>query len=190
LLSYTKITAPFAGVVTRKTVDAGDLAGPGVPLLEIEDQQQYRLEALVNEDQIASVKAGAPVPVKLDALGGQELPGTVSEIVPAADSSSRSFVVKIDLPRDPAIKSGLFGRARFSVDQKEVLTIPASAVVQRGQLTGVYVAGDDNVARLRLITIGKRHGDQYEALSGLDAGERIVTDGVERVNDGGAVQQR
>lgn len=189
LLSYTKIAAPFAGIVTRKTVDAGDLAAPGVPLLEMEVQGQYRLEALVDEEHIAGVKAGDAVSAKLDALGENDLAGSVAEIVPAADPSSRSFVVKIDLPQEPGIRSGLFGRARFSLNEKKVLTVPALALEQRGQLAYVFVVGDGNVARLRLVTEGKRYGDHCEVLSGLDAGERVVVDGGARVNDGDVVVQ-
>jgi multidrug efflux pump subunit AcrA (membrane-fusion protein) len=188
-LSYTKIVAPFAGIVTRKTVDVGDLAAPGAVLLEVEDTGQYRLEALVDEALVRRAKQGDKAPVVLDGLGAEELPGTVAEIVPSADPASRTFVVKIDLPQEPSVKSGMFGRARFSMGQKETLTVPVSAIVQRGQLTGVYVVGGDNVARLRLVTIGKRYGDRIEALSGLQPGERIAADNVEQVVDGCVVPQ-
>ena len=189
LLSFAKVTAPFAGIITRKTVDVGDLAAPGSPLLIVEDPQQYRIEAQVDEEQIHKIEPGSKVPVVLDAFGKGELAGTVAEIVPSADPASRTFVVKIDLPSDPAVRSGMFGRARFETGEKQTLTVPATAVVQRGQLTGVYVIGDGDVAHLRLITIGKHYGSDIEVLSGLEPGERIVADKADQVSDGAIVKQ-
>ncbi len=189
LLSFAKVTSPFAGIITRKTVDVGDLAAPGGPLLIVEDPQQYRLEAQVDEEQIRKIESGSKVPVVLDAFGKGEFAGVVAEIVPSADPASRTFVVKIDLPPDPAVRSGMFGRARFATSEKQTVTVPATAVFQRGQLTGVYVIGDNSVARLRLITIGKNYGSDIEVLSGLEPGERIVVDKIDQVTDGAIVKQ-
>jgi multidrug efflux pump subunit AcrA (membrane-fusion protein) len=83
----------------------------------------------------------------------------------------------------------MFGRARFETGQKEAVTVPATAAVQRGQLTGVYVIGDGDVARLRLITIGKHYGSDIEVLSGLEPGERIVADRADQITDGAIVKQ-
>jgi multidrug efflux pump subunit AcrA (membrane-fusion protein) len=189
LLSFAKVTAPFAGIITRKTVDVGDLAAPGSPLLIVEDPQQYRLEAQVDEEQIHKIEPGSKAPVVLDAFGNGELAGAVAEIVPSVDPASRTFVVKIDLPHDPAVRSGMFGRARFDTGEKQTLTVPATAVFQRGQLTGVYVIGDGGVARLRLITVGKHYGSDIEVLSGLEPDERIVADKTDQVTDGAIVKQ-
>ncbi len=188
VLSHTKVEAPFAGLVTKRWVDVGDMASPGAPLIELEDVQQYRLEAIVDEAVVQGIKNGENVPVTLDAVGGGPLEGVVAELVPSADPSSRTFVVKIDIPSPQGIKSGMFGRAAFSAGQKDALSVPASAVFERGQLSGVYAVGEGGVARLRLITVGKRRGDTVEVLSGLDPGERIVVDGVDRVTDGCVVR--
>jgi multidrug efflux pump subunit AcrA (membrane-fusion protein) len=85
------------------------------------------------------------------------------------------------------VRSGLFGRAQFSGEARQVLTVPLSAVVERGQLTSVYVVDAQDVARLRLITTGERRAERVEALSGLAGGERIVVDGKDRVRDGAKV---
>lgn len=183
LLSYTHIISPFDGIVTEKKGEVGILALPGTPLLTVEDTTQYRLEALVGESWIFHIRIGNPVSVSVDAAG-QDLSGTVVEIVPAADPQSRTFTVKIDLPAHPNIRSGLYGKARFSMGQKEVLLAPLEAIVERGQLVGLYVVDTDGIARFRLVKTGKRHGDRVEILSGLKAGERVVTRGVERVSDG------
>ncbi|MBI2435513.1 MAG: efflux RND transporter periplasmic adaptor subunit, partial [Candidatus Hydrogenedentes bacterium] len=172
--SYSAIVAPFAGVITRKMVEVGNLAAPGAPLLEMEDPRQYRLEALVDEANAHGVVPGVRVKVMLDAPEAQELDGTVAELVTAADPASRTFLVKVDLPAGVAARSGTFGRAQFAGSGKACLTAPASAVVERGQLSGVFVVAQDGVARWRIITVGKRFGEAVEVLSGLEAGERIV----------------
>ena len=107
---YTRIAAPFAGVVTAKSVEPGSLATPGGPLLTVERQGAYRLEASVDESKLPSVKAGQTVEVGLEALD-KRLSARVSEIVPAVDAASRTYTVKIDLPVVSNIRSGMFGRA-------------------------------------------------------------------------------
>jgi RND family efflux transporter MFP subunit len=154
----------------------------------MEDVKQYRLEAVVDEVLVQRIKRGDKVPVLLDAIGTAALDGLVAELVPSADPSSRTFLVKIDLPPTPGIKSGMFGRASFSAGQKDALAVPVAAVFERGQLSGVYVVGEGGVASLRLITAGKRRGDKVEVLGGLDPGERIVVDGIDRVTDGCVVR--
>ncbi len=171
---YTRIRAPFAGVVTEKKLDAGTLASPGVPVFTIEDTRSYRLEAAVDESDIRLVGVGQTVLVLLDALGNTELSGKVVQIVPAADPASRSFLVKTELPADPRLRSGLFGRARFSRGERSALTVPLAAIFERGQLQGVYVVGLNRIAELRYVTLGKAVGQQVEVLSGLQAGEKVV----------------
>ena len=187
-LSHTKVEAPFAGLVTKKWVEVGDMASPGAPLLELEDVRQYRLEAVVDEVLVQRIKKGDKVPMLLDAIGTGTLDGVVAELVPSADPSSRTFLVKIDLPPTPGIKSGMFGRASFNAGQKDTLVVPSAAVFDRGQLEGVYVVGEGGVTSLRLVTTGKRRGDKVEVLGGLDPGERIVVDGIDRVTDGCVVR--
>lgn len=188
MVGYARIASPISGIVTAKQVEIGSTASPGMPLLTIEDGSRYRLEAMVEESQIGKVKLKDPVRVRIDAIGGEELSGTIVEILPAADSMSRSFTVKIDIPPAQTPRSGLYGTARFPRGQRQAIAIPAKAIVQRGQLTGVFVVGDANVARLRLIKAGKAYGEQIEILSGLNEGERIVVGGAAKVNDGDRVQ--
>lgn len=187
-MGFSKLESPIAGIVTRKSVDIGDLASPGAVLLEIEDDQQYRLEANVDETQLGGLHVGDQVKVILDALGSAELAGAVSEIVPSVDPTSRTFQVKVDLVPEPRLHSGVFGRLHFAASAREILTIPKASLYERGQLTGVYVVSADNIARLRLIKTGKEYGDRIEVLSGLDGGERIVVDNLAQVTDGCTVE--
>lgn len=192
---YARVTAPFAGVVTRKSVDTGDLAAPGMPLFVLENPEQYRLVAQVNEERVHAMKTGMEATVLLDALAEGEvtepapLQGTIAEIVPAADPASRSFEVKVDLPQNAAVKSGMFGRARFHAGSREVLVVPETALFRRGQLDGVYVLDEKDMARLRLVIPGHKHGTDVEILSGLEAGERIVSENADQVSDGTVVKQ-
>jgi len=186
--SYAEITAPFGGVVTTKTVDPGTLAVPGTPLLTIEREGAYRLEASVEESHLAAIRVGQPVAVTLDGID-RTLDARVSEIVPAVDAASRSYIVKIDLPNVPGLRSGAFGRALFSMGSREALSIPAAAVSERGQLQSVLVA-ENGVARTRLITAGSKNKDRIEVLSGLTAGDKVIFPVPQSLGDGAAVEVR
>jgi membrane fusion protein, multidrug efflux system len=173
-LDYTRIRAPFDGVVTEKKADSGTLASPGMPIFTVEDVRRYRLEATVNENDLQYVRTGEQVSVIIDALDNAGMKGKVVQIVPAADAASRTFLVKIDLPTDTRLRSGLFGRAQVSRGERQAMLIPRSAVVERGQLQGIYVLDQNKVASLRYITLGKPSGAEVEVLAGLQDGERLV----------------
>ncbi len=173
-LSYTRVLAPFDGVITEKKADPGTLASPGLPTFTIEEQGHYRLEATINENDLRYVSPGELVPVVVDALRTPELKGKVVQIIPAADAASRSFLVKIELPADPQMRSGLFGRAQFSRGNRSSVLIPRSAVVERGQLQAIYVLDPNKIASLRYVTLGKTSGAEVEVLAGVQQGERLV----------------
>jgi RND family efflux transporter MFP subunit len=173
-VSHTRILAPFDGMITDKKADPGMLASPGVPIFTIEGLGHYRLEATVNENDLRYVRIGEQVPVVVGALENAELKGKVVQIVPIADPGSRSFLVKIELPVDMRLRSGLFGRAQFSRGTRSSLLIPQTAAVERGQLQGVYVLDLNRMANLRYVTLGKTTGAEVEVLAGLQEGERIV----------------
>jgi len=188
-LEDARITAPMAGVVVERRVETGNLASPGQPLLVLDDQRQYRLEAVLGESAVGRVRLGAVVPVVVDSLP-RPLEGRVAELIPAADPASRSVIVKLDLPVDTPLRSGMFGRARFSAGVRQALLVPAAVVVERGQISTLFVVGADGLARLRLVTLGERQGERVEVLSGLAAGERIVIEGAEGLADGSRVDVR
>jgi RND family efflux transporter MFP subunit len=186
-LSYTVVKAPFDGVITEKRVEAGELASPGQPLLKMEDPLQLRLEATVAEGDLKAIAQGGRISVFIDALEAQALNGVVSQILPAGDPQTHTFIVKVDLPKTPGLKSGMFGRFQLDKGTSQTILVPASAVVERGELTSVFVVGTDRIARLRWIKAGRRFDQQREILSGVNAGERILMDGSRGV-DGASVQ--
>jgi multidrug efflux system membrane fusion protein len=181
---YSRIAAPFDGVVTAKSVDPGILAAPGVPLLTIEREGSYRLEVAVEESRLATIRPGQTVSITL--LDRTEN-ARVSEIVPAVDAASRTYIVKIDLPPIPNLRAGVFGRACFPLAARQVVSIPAEALIERGQLQQVFVI-EDAQARLRMITAGRRAGSRVEVLSGLTAGEKIVAPVPAGLTDGARVE--
>lgn len=176
MLGYTKVAAPFDGVITRKHADVGDLATPGKPLLEMEDSRTLRLEADAPEAVVGKLTLGDKLPVRISALE-TELTGVISEISPAADPGSRTFLVKLNLPPQAGLRAGQFGRVAMPVGETAALRVPAAAVVQRGQMELVFVV-ISNLAQLRIVKTGKRIGDEVELVSGVSAGEQIVVSAV------------
>jgi RND family efflux transporter MFP subunit len=173
-LDYTRIRAPFNGFVTHKKSDSGTLASPGMPIFTVEDTSRYRLEVAINESDVWYVRVGGQVSIAIEALGNVALRGKVVEMVPAAEPASRAFLVKIELPKDTRLRSGLFGRAQFSRGKQQAVLIPRSAVIERGQLQGVFVLDQNKVASLHYVTVGKFSGAEIEVLSGLQGGEWFV----------------
>jgi RND family efflux transporter MFP subunit len=186
---YTRLLAPFDGVVTEKRVEMGNLATPGTPLLTIESTGHYRLVASVNEKDIALVRIGMTAPVKIESVTSEPITARVRQIVPAADPASRSFVVKVDLPNLPNLRSGLFGRISLSKGTREMLLVPRGAVLDRGQLQAVYVIGNDQIATLRYVTLGHEQDENVEVLSGIESGETLISDPGQRDLNGKLVKQ-
>lgn len=186
-LSYTFVKAPFDGVITEKRIEAGELAAPGQPMLKIEDPARMRLEVTVAEGDLKAIRTGDKVEVIIDALGEQPINGSIALILPAGDPATHTFLVKVVLPPTPGLRSGMFGRLRIEKGRTPTLVVAKSSVVERGQLTGVFVVGEDQIARIRWVKPGRTMGSQVEVLSGLTAGERILADASRGV-DGARVQ--
>ncbi|HUY80745.1 MAG TPA: efflux RND transporter periplasmic adaptor subunit [Acidobacteriaceae bacterium] len=171
---YTQIRAPFAGVVTARMADPGTLAGPGVPLLQLDSAGSLQLYTSVDESLIGSIRTGMKIPVSIDGAAASGITGTVAQIVPAADPASRTFLLKLDLPRIKDLRAGMYGSAQLPGTLHAAILAPQSAVVMRGSLACVYALDANGVAQLRYITLGNRQGNDVEVLSGLSAGETIV----------------
>jgi RND family efflux transporter MFP subunit len=188
-LGYAKVSSPVNGVVVSRMADPGALASPGMPLLEIEQVDGYRLEVAVPESDAGRLRIGEEVRLHLDALGDDgPASGRIGEIVPAVDTGSRTFLAKINLPNDPRLRSGLYGKAFLPGAAREALTVPGSAVVDRGQLRSVFVVEDGHI-RKRLVTLGEEREGRLEVLSGLEAGDEVVVN-PENAVDGARVGGR
>jgi RND family efflux transporter MFP subunit len=182
------ILAPYDGVVTAKMSDVGDLATPGTPFLTLESTGGYRVDVVLPEVYFSTVRLNQTVMISIPALGDQLLEGSVETIVPAADQGSRSFLVKIQLPADEAIRSGMFARVVFNTGEQRMMLIPVCALVPQGQLTGIFIVDDSQVTRFRLIRTGRRFDDTVEIITGLDDGQRFVVKPPPTLVDGARVE--
>lgn len=177
MLSYTVIRAPFAGIVSSKFVSEGDMASPGHPLVSVSDPGSLKITATVSENQISRLEEGSTVSVSVSSVGVSNVAARLTAISEAGDSMTRQFSIEAvidDAEVIEKLKVGMFARIGINMDQTERLTIPADAIVERGQLTGIYTISDDNRAVLRWIRLGERSGELVEVLTGLKPGEQFV----------------
>ncbi|HEX9080412.1 MAG TPA: efflux RND transporter periplasmic adaptor subunit [Desulfuromonadaceae bacterium] len=187
MADYTRIVAPISGVITARQADLGATVFPAQPLMTIEDEGTYQLELAVPESVMTRIRPGTPVQVTMDTLGSS-FGARIAEIVPAADAASHTFIAKVSLGQK-GIKSGMFGRGAIDLGTRGTgVLLPAKAVVERGALTSVWVVGKDNIARMRLVKVGKAVGERVEILSGLADGERVVVSGGEKVGEGARIE--
>lgn len=183
-LAYRTLVSPISGVIIAKPAEEGMLAAPGAPLVVIEEEGRARLEANVEESMLSGIRLGDPVTVVIESLGNMVKKGHVNEISPVADQASRTLIVKISIDDQKGLKTGFFGRAIFEGPQRQALLIPQSAIIEKGQLNGVFVVDAGNVARLTLIKTGKIHPEGVEVLSGLSEGGKIVANPGANLSDG------
>lgn len=177
-LDYTVLRAPFAGVVTRRYVHVGQAvqAGPPTPqpLIQLQALDDLRVNVEVPQSAVDAIRRQRAAEVST-ADGGQVAAVGV-EVFPYADPSTHTFNVRVLLPAGAAgLYPGMTVKVAFAADATRRMTVPVSALVQRGELVGVYVIGGHGVT-LRQLRIGDRHDGEVEVLAGLDAGERVARD--------------
>ena len=185
-LAYTEIRCPFDAIVVERLAEPGDLAAPSRALITIQSPTELRLEAPISESCARRVRTGDPVQVRVDAAD-VDLRANVTEIVPAVDPKSRSFLVRADLPSLSALQPGMFGRFEFPCGLRKALSVPPSAVRTQGQLDFVY-AVEGKRAHLRLVRLGRSREDKVEILSGLSRRDEVVADPPKTLRDGDPVE--
>jgi membrane fusion protein (multidrug efflux system) len=174
-LTYTRIAATDDDVVSERFADPGDLATPGKPILTVYDPKDLELHVHVPESLASGITLGRNLSVRIDATSwGAE--ASVREIVPLAQQTSRSVLVKLALPlaTSAPLLPGMFGRAEIPVGRAERVLVPQDAVQRIGQLDLVEVAAEDGTLTRRFVRVGRIEGGRAEILSGLDGGERIA----------------
>jgi RND family efflux transporter MFP subunit len=187
-LSYSALRAPFAGRVAARRVNLGDVVNPGAPLIEIEGEGGLELRATVESEIAATLHPGAKVRALVDGQPGP-LTATVSAIAPSGDPTTHRFELKADLSPSPSLRAGLFARLLVPGAAAEFhLTVPATALFERGGLTGLFVVRD-GLARLRWVAAGRRDGGTVEIRAGVEVGERVVLDPA-GLADGAAVSEQ
>jgi RND family efflux transporter MFP subunit len=189
--AYANIRAPFSGVVTNTYIDKGDMANPGVPLVSVESPGGFEVEAKVAENNISAIKVGTNAHILVKALD-TTITGKVSELSASAQNTGGQYVMKVVLDKtDAKILSGMYATVRLEAenesDGKTVVTVPSKALVHKGQLTGVYTLGQDNVALLRWLRLGENFGDEVEVLSGLSKGDQYIVSAEGKLYNGAKV---
>ncbi|HSR66635.1 MAG TPA: efflux RND transporter periplasmic adaptor subunit [Acidobacteriota bacterium] len=183
MLGYTRVTAPWPGIITARLVEPGDMAHPGRPLLRLADALSFEALASLGESSLGAVSLGQEVDVEIEALG-LTLGGKVGEIVPQADPSSRAFTVKVALPHHRGLRDGLFARVLFLLPPRDALILPSAALVRRGQLKGAFLVGAQGAIVFRLVETGREYEQGLEVLSGLASGDRVILNPGPDVSEG------
>jgi RND family efflux transporter MFP subunit len=187
-LGFSRISAPFAGLIAERNVDPGTVVSPGTSLLMIEDPSSYELEVALPESHAELAETGTAAVISIPSISLRTL-AKIAEVQPSAEPASRSSLVRFPLPAAPGIRSGLFGRSAFSIGTVDTLAVPDRAVLRRGQLTSVFVISDGR-ARRRLITTGRQSEGDVEVLSGLAESEQVVVSDPGTIADGSPVEVR
>lgn len=183
-LAYTSIASPVDGVVVARYKHSGDMAVTGVPILTIESREVLLFKVFVSESNVGRITPGMIAGVRIDALPGRTINGTVHRIIPSGDPVTRRYEVNLALPIAPEILPGMFGRAEFVLNSSPTTAVPRQAMVRRGGLDGVFVVDDNNVARFRWLRLGREWNDFREVTSGLSTGEKIISQVDDTIKDG------
>jgi len=170
-IGYADVRAPFAGVVVEKLVDPGDLATPGKPLLVVEDERALEVQSYVPNDIYDALHVGEKVSFSTASV---TTTGLLTSIVAAADAQTHTHLIRLSVPAQSGLTSGLYVRVQVPVGQQAAVRIPITALTERAGIKGVFVVAADGHAQFRLVRTGHTNGDQVEIQSGLADGERIV----------------
>jgi RND family efflux transporter MFP subunit len=180
--TYATVTAPFAGIVLERKAEPGTFASPGMPVVILERAGDYRLEVPVEESLLKGLKPGQRVTVELDST--RELP--ISEILPSLNAQTRTATVRINLPI-PGLRTGMSGRIHLAGEERDAITVPATAIRSNGQLQTVFIA-NANRARAVMVTVGDARDGRVEILSGLDAKDLLILTPPATLTDGAPIE--
>lgn len=190
-LKYSSITAPYDGIVTKKYINKGDLAAPGMPLLGFEQQNELNVIARVPESEISYIEIGDLVEVEVSAAGNIRVKGEVIEVNLSALLTGSQYEVKIKLLPEAEqkllLRSGMYANVLLVKGGVPSIMVPEEAIVYRGQLCGIYTLSQSNTAMLRWIRLGKQHGEMVEVISGLTEGESYIKSCSGKIWDGANV---
>ncbi len=174
-LEYTVVRAPYAGIVSKRHVELGELVGPGQPLISGLSLQSLRVNVDVPQGMFHAVRTIGKAFVY---VGDERIAAESLTFFPVADAAANTFRVRVNLPDGAAtLYPGMFVKVGFVVGETRRLLVPASSVVRRSELSAVYVVDGDDVA-MRQIRLGRRYDDSIEILAGLQEGEAVAADPV------------
>ncbi|WP_321289584.1 efflux RND transporter periplasmic adaptor subunit [uncultured Sunxiuqinia sp.] len=190
-LRYASIRAPYSGIITGKFVQEGDMANPGMPLLSIENPSQWKVLARIPESDIGRLALNDSVKVHFNAADGLELNGVIAEINPSSANTGNQFEAKVLLAdNNEQLYSGMYATVLYEHGTHPLIMVPKTALVQRGQLVGLYTVSQTGNALLRWVKTGKTHEDSIEILSGLTDGESYIQISNGKLFDGALVENK
>ncbi len=183
------VRSPISGVVDDKFMNKGEMSAPGSPIFSVIDISTVKVSAGVPEMYITKVKQGQSVKITVDVLPGVEFDGKISYIAPALAGTSRTFEIEILINnRDKVLKPGMNANVQISEFTKEnAIVVSQDLIVDYGDVQYVFVL-DGDIARKRELKLGGRNGNQVLIDSGLNAGDKLITDGFQALKDGDKVQ--
>lgn len=185
-LTYVKITAPFAGTITSRSVDPGQMATPGSPLLTLQGSGQKQVKVQLDSQAFATLKLGDSVTIRYTDFQGEQhqFQGKVERMVDASDPVTHTHTVKIGVPTNIKVRSGNYVVVQIAVAHETGMLVPLSAIHDRGGIRGVFVLDDHNHAWFRMVRLGHVVDGKQVILSGLVPGERLVTQSDNRLQNG------
>ena len=187
-LSWTTVTAPISGVVAERMIKPGNFVQANTPIFRIVDDARLEAELNVPERELATLEAGLPVTLSVDALPGRTFEGTIDRVSPVVDADSGTFRVVAAFAGKGDLKPGMFGRISIDYDQRaDALTVPRAALLEDEAEPAVFVVDEGKAARVP-IELGYLDGEWAEVRGGLEEGAQVVTAGTATLRDGSAVQ--
>jgi RND family efflux transporter MFP subunit len=185
-IAQTRVFAPSAGVVSKKTATVGAVMQPGNELFRLIKDGQLEWLAELPAHAMAQIQPGASAKVRLD--GSEPLDATVRLVAPTLDAATRNGLVHVALPKGATIKAGTHAKGEIVVAHANGIALPEAAVITRDGYPYVFVVGADSVARMKRIDTGARLRGLVEVTSGLTAGDAVVGIGAGFVKDGETVR--
>jgi len=189
LLENTKLVSPLDGIITARNYDGGDIY-TGNPIVQVQKIKPVKLLINVSETQYTKVKAGMEVDVVVDIYEGEVFKGKVSLVYPTIDARSHTFPMEITIPNaNSKIRPGMYARVKVNYGAKERIVVPDVAVVkQQGSGDRYVYAYEDGKIVYHKVEIGRRIGDVYELVSGIEDGAIVAITGHSRLNNGVEVE--
>lgn len=190
LLENTSLLSPIHGIVSARNYDNGDLYNGSTPVVTVEQINPVKLFINVSETYYSVVEKGAPVDIKLDVYPDEVFKGHISLVYPTINPTTRTFTVEIKLPNNnQKVRPGMFARAVLNYGTKDHVVVPDLAIVKQSGSGDryVYVYKDGKVSYNK-VELGRRMGDEYELLSGVENNSQVVVAGQSRLFNGAEVQ--
>ncbi|MDA8411790.1 MAG: efflux RND transporter periplasmic adaptor subunit [Treponema sp.] len=183
-ISNSTITSPISGTVVSRSINTGELAAPGMPLMSIADTDHLKFQGNASQDEIVLLNVGDSVALTIDGMSGPRYEGKITQIGPIAAATGQYFPLTVSITNDGKLLAGMTAKAMLTLTSPQGVLVPPSAVASEGGKSYVYVIGPDNKASRRLVELGIASADAVLVVSGIEAGETVAISGTGMLSDG------